>query len=382
MSTSKYLLAAGLAATAVAACAVVAPAGAGADPSAPVVVVSGLNNPRQLSLNGNHLLIAEAGKGGDTEVGGGPEGPEFVGYSGSVSEVLDPASAEGTSPDRVVTGLLSAAGSPDGLFAVGSDGASRAGRSGAIYVQETYAPPDVLPAAPTSAQVGRLLRAAPNGTLNSVANISKFEAVNDPDGHGFDSNPYAVLDLGGGHELVADAAGNDVLSVDHGALSVFHVFPNITGGKCAGQFDPTPDFPGCNFVPTSLARDAAGNVYVGGLGSEVPKQGKVVELSADGSQVLKTWTGFRSVSGVAVGPDGSVYVSQLEAREANAPFPMVKGVVTRVARGNVRTNTDVPFPAGIAVDADSNVYVAAWSVSPDTGLAGPGTDGQVWRLHF
>ncbi len=380
MSKVKFVLAAGSVIGAVMA---LAPgvAGASDEPAAPVVVVSGLNNPRQLSLVGNDLLIAEAGKGGATEVSGGDEGPEFVGYTGSVSEVLNPATAEGTSPNRVVTGLLSAAGSPDGLFAVGSDGVSSRSRSGAIYVQETYAPPDVLPAPPSSNQTGRLLRARRDGSFRSIANISKYEINNDPDGHGVDSNPYGVLALPDGSELVADAAANTVLHVSSSGISVFHVFPNVSGGRCTGQEDP-PGFPGCNFVPTSLARDSAGNIYVGGLGSEAKHQGEVVKLSSDGTQVLKTWAGFTSVTGVAVGPDGSVYVSQLEAHEANAPFPMVKGVVTRVQAHNVRTNMDVPFPAGIAVDGANNVYVSAWSVAPETGIGGPGTDGQVWRLTF
>lgn len=359
----------------------VAPAVASADtgPGQPVVVVSGLNNPRQLSLVRDQLLIAEAGKGGPTVINS-PQGPEFVGYTGSVSQVTDPQSAEGTSPNRIVTGLLSAAGSPDGLFAVGSDGVSTRGPSSAIYIQETYAPPDVLPTPPTGPQVGRLLRARRDGTFQSIANITAYEKANDPDGHGFDSNPYAVLALPDGSELVADAAGNDVLKVSSSGISLFHVFPNVTGGSCT--FDPTPDFPGCNFVPTSLATDSVGNVYVGGLGSEAKHQGEVVKLSPDGTQVLHTYTGFTSVTGVAVGADGSIYVSQLEAREAHPFAPPVRGVLTKIAPRNVRTNVDVPFPAGVAVDSANNVYVSAFSISSESGIAGPGTDGQVWRLHF
>jgi hypothetical protein len=254
--------------------------------------------------------------------------------------------------------------------------------AGPIFIQITYAPPDVLPAPPGTAQDGRLL-VAKNGAVKERADITAFEAANDPDGMGFDSDPYAVLALPDGSELVADAAGNDVLRVQGGSVSVFHVFPNVSGGPCTGSYDPTPEFPGCNYVPTSLARDSAGNIYVGGLGSEAKHQGEVSKLSPDGTQVLHTYTGFTSVAGVAVGKDGSLYVSQLEAHEANAPFPQVKGVLTKIAPDRrTRTNVDVPFPAGVAVDSSDNVYVSAWSIAPETGIAGPGTDGQVWRLHF
>lgn len=381
MSAKKTILAVGaLTATVLS----VAPAVAGADESgpAPTVVVSGLNNPRQLSLvHDRQLLIAEAGKGGPTEVDS-DQGPTFVGYSGSVSQVADPQTAEGTAPNRVVTGLLSAGGSPDGLFSVGSDGVSARGVNSAIYIVDTYAPADVLPTPPGTPQDGRLLRARRDGTVRTIANITGYEKANDPDGHGVESNPYAVLAMPDGSELVADAAGNDVLRVSSSGITVFHVFQNVTGGRCTGSSDPTPAFPGCNYVPTSLARDSAGNVYVGGLGSEAKHQGEVSKLSPDGSQVLKTWSGFTSVAGVAVGPDGTLYVSQLEAPQANPPFPQVKGVVTKVTAGNVRTNVDVPFPAGLAADNEGNLYVSAWSISPETGIAGPGTDGQVWRLHL
>ena len=91
------------------------------------------------------------------------------------------------------------------------------------------------------------------------ANISAYEQANDPDGMGVDSNPYAVLALKD-KVLVADAAANTVFEVDrHGEVSVFHVFPNIvndvttTPNDDGPGYDPTPEFPGAHFVPTSLA---------------------------------------------------------------------------------------------------------------------------------
>ncbi len=384
MRKSRYVLAASAVAVAVVGLAPGAASARGSGASAPVVVVSGLNNPRQLSLvNDDVLLVAEAGKGGATEVPGPPgEDSEFVGATGSVSLVVLPRWAHDTTPNRVVTGLMSGAGQ-DGSFAAGSDGVSARSLFGPIFIQETYAPPDVLPAPFGTKQDGRLLAARPYGShLISVANISKFESDHDPDHKGFDSNPYAVLALPGG-ELVADAAGNDVLWVNkRGDISVFHVFANVKGGACAGQFDPDANHPGCNFVPTSLAQDAQGHIFVGGLVSEVPGEGRVVELSGDGKTVLRVAKGFTSVTGVAVGRDGAIYVSQLEANEANPPAPQVVGVLTRIGPNGGRKNIDVPFPAGVAVDRHDDVYVSAWSVASEAGLAGPGTSGQVWRLHF
>jgi hypothetical protein len=279
----------------------------------------------------------------------------------------------------VVTGLFSIAGA-DGEFAVGSDGVA-AGRHGKIYIQETFAPPDLLPEE-FQPQNGQLLKARPYGTVSPVADITAFETANDPDGYGFDSDPYAVIAYRGGH-LVADAAANAVLYVSRwGDVYLFHTFFNVTTGACgaAGVEDP-PGFPGCNFVPTSLATDRRGNVYVGGLSSETPGEAQVVKLSPSGRYVVHTWTGFTTVTGLAVGRDGTLWVSQLLAPEQNPPAAMVAGVVTKVPRYGERTDMDVPFPAGLAI-CDDNLYVSAWSVAPDDGLAGPGTSGQVWRIHI
>ncbi len=355
----------------------------------PTVIANGLNNPRQLSLPLNAaLLIAEAGKGGSTCQGSG-ENQMCVGNTGSISVRFLPQRDGPRLQFRVVKDLLSAAGG-DGSFAVGSDGVShRVG--GPLFVQETYAPPDVVPA-PFGDQAGQLLVARPWENARPFANISAYEIAHDPDGMGVDSDPYAVLALDD-RVLVADAAANAIFSVDrHGTVSVFHVFPNVVNKVTTTAtadwpgYDPTPQFPGAHFVPTSLAADDDGDIYVGGLVSELPGQGQVVRLDEETGKVEKTWSGFTTVTGVAVGRDDSLYVSQLFAPQAAPIDPMVNGVLTKVSSEGTRTNKDVPFPAGVAVDSWNNVYVAAFSIAPDTGLAGapPGVDtsGQIWRLRF
>ena len=355
--------------------------GADAAGSKPVVVVSGLNNPRQIVLVGNdELLIAEAGKGGTIKTTGPDGEPTFIGASGSISVVYLPQFARHTKPTRVVRGLMSGAGE-DGSFAVGSDGVAARTPHGRIFIQETFAPPSILPPS-LLRQNGRLLVAPrPYRTVHAIANISRYEKVHDPDGLGFDSDPYAVIarksDL-----LIADAAGNDVLRRDSsGHLHVFHVFHNVKTGPCAKQEDP-PGHPGCNFVPTSLTTDRAGHVYVGGLSSLTPNQGQVVKLSADGKHVLHVYHGFSGVSGLAVSGKGVLYVSELFGTEKHAPNPQIQGIVTRISPSGHRSSRDVPFPAGLAVSRTGTLYVVAWSVASENGLAGPGTSGQVWRLNW
>jgi hypothetical protein len=344
--------------------------------SGPTVIANGLNNPRQLSLPVDQaLLIAEAGKGGPACQGEG-EDTFCVGDTGSISVRFLPQRSDIKPTFRAVTGLFSGAG-PDGSFAVGSHGVSHR-LGGPIYI--------------VANGEGQALKARPFGTAEVFANIAQYEQDHDPDGMGVDSNPYGILALRD-KVLVADAAANTVFQVDRwGNVSVFHTFPNIvnevttTPTDTFPGFDPTPEFPGAHFVPTSLAEGPRGEIYVGGLASELPGQGQVVRLNRWSGEVEKTWTGFTTVTGVAVGRDHSLYVSQLFAPQAAPIDPRVNGVLTKVAWDGTRTDKDVPFPAGVAVDSANNVYVSAFSVAPDTGLpetpAGVDTSGQVWRLRF
>jgi len=369
----------------------VAPTGAGAATVAKLkhtVVVAYLNNPRQLDLvHGDALLIAEAGRGGTVKVVNDPEGgKQGIGYTGSISLVLSPAKASRQKPHRIIGGLVSVAaaeadgpGSPKGGFATGADGVA-ARTLNQIAIQETdFSPGAPLPAR-AAAQSGKLLIGVPHESIKPKADITAYETAHDPDRKGVESNPYAVINYRGGW-LVADAAANAVLRVSRtGVVSLFRTFPNIKSGSCAKETDPTPAFPGCNFVPTSLVADSRNNVYVGGLSSLHPGEAKVWKLNPNG-KVIARWGGFTSVTGLALGRDGSLYVSQLFAAPLpGADFP---GVLTRI-KGKTRTHTAVPFPAGVAVDAANRVYVSAFSVFPGSGggIPNQNTSGQVWRLKF
>jgi hypothetical protein len=383
----------GLGAVALGVGAVAAPASAAststsaaATPAKPVVVVSGLNNPRQLAWGPHGLLVAEAGRGslhpGKNNCFAGPEGQTCVGATGSVSLIAQPGLTHNARPHRIVTGLLSGA-APDGGSATGSDGVDA--QNGSVLIQQTYFPVQ-LPHGLPAWQNGKLL-AARHGRLSSVANIAKVELTRNPDGLQVDSDPYAVLALGRHSSLTADAAANDLILVRHGKARPFTVFP-LHG--CGGHRDPN----GCDqeSVPTSLARGPGNAIYVGELAHFEPGEARVWKVSATTGKILGYYgkggticpsdqTGFTTVTGVQFGRDGSLYVSELLGG-ANG-----QGDIVKIAPDCTRTSMAVPLPAGLALDRHNNVYVSAFSLSDTDGaVPQPGAPalppGQVWRVRF
>jgi hypothetical protein len=350
------------------------PAAAAPVPGNPVVLVSGLNNPRQLSLlGGRGLLIAEAGRGDQPTFC--VASPGCGAGTGSIARI-DDVWANPPTARRIVTGLLSFA-DPDGGFAVGADGVSTrngtqvyiamtadgAGLVGPTGMARRRLLPDTPVGTPGGGQLGKLLLSWAGRTLRVAADISAVEAAEDPDGAGVDSNPYAVLALPDGRQLVADAAGNDILSVRGHSVDVFAVLPDHDGQQA---------------VPTSLALGPDGSIYVGELNGESPTTARIDRLSPTGD--LLDWVGgFSTVTGVAVGPDGTVYASELFGGADVLP-----GQVTAVPPTGMRRHYPVPFPAGLAVDGSRHLYVSAWSISDADGVPlGNGVTaapGQVWRL--
>ncbi len=333
----------------------------GAPPAPYVVVQTGLDNPRQMQLRGADVFVAEAGHGSYN-----PDNCHrgtCIGLTGKIGRLR-----AGVYTHRM-TRLISGAGE-DGSFATGADGvATRPGHL--LMPVMTFAPPQAIPPnTPGKRQLGKLLVNRPVGQKSVLANISAFERQHDPDGEGFDSNPYAGLGLKN-KTLVADAAGDFIAAVRPGGrVRLWAVMPEY--GR---RIDA---------VPTVLSRGADNTILVGELHSEIPGAAKVLVFDRRGERV-GTYRGFSSVTGVAQTADGTLYVSELFGGDCGfgdipSCFP---GRVVKVEPDGDREHIDVPFPAGIVARGD-RVLVAAFSVSPARGAFGGGaeTSGQIWRLDF
>ena len=382
-------------------------AGAPELPEGCTVVAEGLVNPRYLAIaDDGTIYVTEAGVGGDEEVA--PLGPpedevaeEVIGTP--AAEIVDeaatpapadeedaPAGEEGPpAASRGGTGQVTAV-SPDGTqsvvvtglpsYSFGSGPAGIVLADGQVWVAIGGAAAAVgsepLPNENSVVQID-----PQSAAITLVADLGSFEVANNPDGTDINPNVYG-MDLGADGQLyVADAGGNTVYRVDPatGTFALLGVVPELPlpAELAPPDATPSPDAPATlQAVPTAVHVGADGNVYVGLLGALVPGAGGIQIAQADGTFVDAA-TGLSSVVGVALGPDGALYASQIFVGGTEAePGP---GSIVRTGPdgANEVVFDDLAAPHGIAFDQEGNLYVVVNSVA-----FGPGEpQGQVLRCE-
>ncbi|HYW51170.1 MAG TPA: ScyD/ScyE family protein, partial [Gemmatimonadaceae bacterium] len=310
---------------------------------APMVIMSGLNSPRQLAFGPEGgLYVAEAGTGAIN----GPcvavaRGQHCYSGTASISRWW-----KGTQ-ERVATGLPSI-GNPAINDIGGVNDIAFQGR-GNMFVTSGWGANPALRAGlgAFGDDLGSLLRVTPNGAWRAVADVSAFEQANNPAGGPVDSNPYGVL-AEGNDRYVTDAGGNSLLHVDvHGEVSLVAVFPSTV-------VPPLPfPFPGrtSEAVPTEVTRGPDGALYVSTL-SGVPFTPGVARIYrvVPGSAPTVHVDGLTQVTNHAWGPDGSLYVTQF----GTAFFFGGPGSVLRIAPNGVRSTVigGLAGPTGVEVGPD------------------------------
>jgi hypothetical protein len=241
---------------------------------------------------------------------------------------------------------------------------------------------------------GALFRVS-RGGMRQIADLYAFEAAVNPHPAAVDSNPFDVEVLGGGHALVADAGGNDLLMVDaNGQIDWIAVFPN--------EVVPTDDLktlagcpaapPGLGFicglppalpaqaVSTSVAIGPDGAYYVGELkGFPAPRGRSRVWRVEPGARHVQCGSspectvvasGFTSIVDLAFGPDGTLYVVEFdEASWAAVEFGLATlgGTVNAcdpATGGCTQVATGLPMPIAVAVDRRGTRYAAINALVP------------------
>jgi hypothetical protein len=211
----------------------------------------------------------------------------------------------------------------------------------------------ILPFGPAIVEVD-----AQTHRLKNYIDLYTFEAENNPDGtEEINSNPGDIAWSPDGTLFVLDTGANALYTwTEDAGLAVFHAWGND--------------------VPTAIDFGPDGDLYVGFLGEGLaPGAAKVEHWSADGSELVETFSGYTTITDITVADDGTIYAVQLIQFGEQGPMPASGSVVAVDANGGTVVADGLSAPFGIAQGPDGDLYVTT-----ESAAFGPPAPGSVVRI--
>jgi hypothetical protein len=248
---------------------------------------------------------------------------------------------------------------------------------------------------------GQALLRVTKGKAKVIANLWDFEALNNPvpttpqGAPDVRSNPFDAQALDGETALVIDSAGNDLLRIDsEGHIELLAIFPNRAASLLALKaalgcpvsgivphcFLPEPF--GVQAVPTSVAVGPDGHYYVGELrGFPGPvNQSSIWRVSPNASGAVCNGAdpdcelvydgGFTSVIDLAFGPEGLLYIAELDENgwwAAEQPGLGAGGTINACDLADlqcVEVASGIPFLTAITFGKDGQLWATRQAVIP------------------
>lgn len=276
----------------------------------------------------------------------------------------------------IATKLPSVA-NPDGSFATGPHDVVPAQRGALLATIGLGGPPAARNALGAGARLlGHIVTVTPGdrapARVAPFADLVAYEVANNPDdgdpGSSVDSNPYGILATSHG-AVVTDAGGNDLLRLNQkGAISTLAVFHTRNVPAPPGIPNLPPQIP-MQAVPTTVTRGPDGALYVGQLtGFPFPKGGANVWRVVPGQEPTVYASGFTNIIDIAFDRFGRLLV--LEIFKNGLLSNDTTGALIRVERGGKRTELakgKLTTPGGVAVGPDGAIYVTNKSVTAGGG---------------
>ena len=267
--------------------------------------------------------------------------------SGFTATVLGATTATAT-----VTGLTNGTSYTFTVVAINSVGDSSA----------SLASTDVTPTEPSN--IVTTFAGGPGGYQNGTGTNATFSLIFDL---AIDAN---------GNIYVADAGFHNIRKVT--PLAVVSIFAGSESGSFT-FYGPNPDGTGTNasfYFPMSVAVSTDGYIYVADANNNrirrVNSQGVVTTIAGSGMTTqlgqnpdgYSTSASFNSPRGIAIGPDGNIYVADAQNNRIRK-IDLYSGEVTTIAGSQASgstdgTGTDALFdrPSSLVVDPNGNIYVA------------------------
>jgi hypothetical protein len=112
----------------------------------------------------------------------------------------------------------------------------------------------------------------------------------------------------------------------------------------------------------------------------------VYKLNPRNGRVQKVWTGLTAPTGIAVAPNGTIFVSHvLEGAPQGPPpagfDPARVGAITRISPSGRRTTAQVTMPTGLTYRHGA-LYATSWSIASFLGIQHAGQVVKVDRRAF
>ena len=305
-------------------------------------ILTGLNFPRGIGYDdAGNLYVAEAGLGGSELLFESPT-PDFPDATGGLTSRITVLNADGT--QWVPLNNLFSAGTPD-TETLGATAVLVSGNSLWIAVGGNGPVPS-HPYADAVIEVDMT-----TWRIQTWIDLYAHEVTVNPDGADpFDTNVNDIALGPDGTLYIMDTGANALFSwTEEAGLAVVQVWAD-------------------NPVPTSMAFDANGDLYVGFLGEGLaPGAAKIEHWSADGTTLIETFGGLNTITDVAVGADGNIYAVSLIQFGEQGPVPNSGSVIMVSASGTTVVAEGLPQPYSLAQAPDGS-----WAVSVNTVFAPPG----------